>query len=223
MEIICDECQSKFRIQDEKIPPDKTVTLACPKCKNKISVSAPKKEAESPQSDFVEEDAVENESEDSSFDPFDDDSFEFVEEEGETALVCEEDADLRTALKDGLVSLEYYATETDNLRDALKKLRYHTYDMVIVNEKFGGENTTDNSVLIYLQRLPMGIRRNIFVALISDNLRTKDDMAAFNKSVNLIINKKNLSDFSMILKRAVTENDLFFKIFRETLKDEGRI
>ena len=53
MEIICNQCQSKFRIQDEKIPPDKTVTLGCPKCKNKILVSAPKKEPETPEPDFV--------------------------------------------------------------------------------------------------------------------------------------------------------------------------
>ena len=221
MEIVCDQCQSKFRIQDEKIPPGKTATLGCPKCKNKISVSAPKKEPESPESDFVEE-GLENDSEESSFDDFDDDSFEFVEEEGDTTLLCEADPELRTAIKDGLVSLEYYVTETDNVRDALTKLRFHNYDLVIVNEKFGAESPSDNSILIYLQRLPMSIRRNIFVALISDHLRTKDNMAAFNKSVNLIINKKNIADLSLILKRAIAENDLYFKILRETLKDEGR-
>ena len=235
MEIICQSCQSKFRIADEKVPSDRTVNLNCPKCGNKIVVSPRQETAPDPSFDFEEEtpakgpDAEKGSSmvaDDTMSSDMDDDldaSFDFVEEEGEMALVCERDPDLKKMMKDALVALEYHVTEADNIRDALTKMRYHTYDFIMVNEKFGSETPTENSVLIYLQRLPMSIRRNIFVTLVSDTLRTMDRMMAFNRSVNLVVNKKNIPEVHTILKRSILENELFFKIFKETLKEEGRV
>ena len=40
MDIICENCQSRFKIPDEKIPRGKTATLPCPKCKKTISIKA---------------------------------------------------------------------------------------------------------------------------------------------------------------------------------------
>jgi hypothetical protein len=47
-------------------------------------------------------------------------------------------------------------------------------------------------------------------------------MMAFNKSVNIIINTKNILDAEKILKRAITENDMFFRVFNESTKETGR-
>ena len=41
MEIICENCQSKFTIADEKIPEGRSASLTCSKCKQKISVRRP--------------------------------------------------------------------------------------------------------------------------------------------------------------------------------------
>ena len=69
----------------------------------------------------------------------------------------------------------------------------------------------------------MSIRRNMFVALISDRYRTMDNMMAFNKSVNLIINSKNIEDVGKILSRGITDTELFYRVYKETLKATGRI
>jgi len=37
------------------------------------------------------------------------------------------------------------------------------------------------------------------------------------KSVNLIINKKNLHDVERILSRNITEYEMFYRIYKETL------
>jgi hypothetical protein len=47
-------------------------------------------------------------------------------------------------------------------------------------------------------------------------------MAAFNKSVNLVINPKNIDDFEKILKRALADNIAFYRVFKETLMKFGR-
>jgi predicted Zn finger-like uncharacterized protein len=218
MEITCENCRSKFRIQEDRIPPDKTISLNCPKCKMKITVTG-KPPAPAPSS-FKE--SLPNRFEDLVSPSNDFDTFDFLEEEGQSALICEQDPDLRSIFKDALIGLEYHVSETMTIRDALTKIRFRSYDVMVVNEKFDKETSVENGVLVYLQRLPMSIRRNIFLVMISDHYRTMDNTAALNKSVNLIINLKNAKDSGMILKKAILENDFFFKIYREMQKETGK-
>ena len=215
MDIICENCQSKFKIPDKSIPRGKTATLPCPKCKNKISIKAPEAnnaatgdEADGVAAEFgFEEDDFET-----SEKPFD-----FIEEEGKVALVCESDTVIREALVRALELLEYHVSEVADNREALRNLRYKLYDLVVVDEYFGTKDPERNGVLIYLERLHMDVRRNMFVTLISDRFRTMDYMMAFCKSVNLIINKKNIEDVEKILSRNISEYEMFYRIYKETL------
>lgn len=149
--------------------------------------------------------------------------FDFVEEGGKTALICESDPSTKAEMTSVLKEMNYQVTDTVSARDALKAMRFHVYDIVVLNEKFDTDNPDANNVLKYLERLPMGIRRNIFVALVSNRFRTMDNMAAFNKSVNTIINMENLNDFETIIKRGVADNEAFYHVFKETMKKMGRI
>ena len=215
MDIICENCQSKFKIPDESIPRGKTATLPCPKCKKTISIKAPETtnvdtdlEADNVTEDFgFEEDGYDN-----SEKPFD-----FIEEEGKIALVCESDTVIHQSLVSALELLEYHVTEAVDNREALRNLRYKVYDLVVVDEYFGTKDPERNGVLIYLERLHMDVRRNMFVTLISDRFRTMDYMMAFCKSVNLIINKKNIEDVEKILARNISDYEMFYRIYMETL------
>ncbi len=209
MDIICSKCSSKFRIPDEKIPAGRVTTLPCPKCKTRISLDPAKKTAA----------ATENgASYDSTDKPFD-----FIEEEGLTALLCEQNPIARKTIESALSLMDYQITIAESARDALKRMRYHIYDLIVVNESFDTKNPDANGVLIYLERLQMSTRRNIFVAMVSNRYRTMDNMMAFHASVNLIINIKNIEDIGKILGRGITDTELFYRIYKETLKDSGRI
>jgi hypothetical protein len=48
-------------------------------------------------------------------------------------------------------------------------------------------------------------------------------MMALNKSVNLIINIKNVDDIGKILSRGITDNEFFYRVLKGTLKEVGRI
>ena len=111
--------------------------------------------------------------------------------------------------------LEYHITDIENSREALKKMRYHVYDLICINEFFDTRNPDQNGILIYLERLNMAIRRQMFIALITNRFRTMDQMIAFQKSVNIIINISNIDDFDKILRRALADNEMFYRIFRE--------
>ena len=44
MDIICEKCQSKFAIPDEKIPDGKVISTPCPKCKNVLYIDSAQKQ-----------------------------------------------------------------------------------------------------------------------------------------------------------------------------------
>lgn len=214
MEIICNNCQSKFKVPDEKIPANRSATVACPKCKGKISLGPPKG---SPNGSASLVSADSSNGYDAAEKPFD-----FIEEEGLTALVCESNPLVRKTITNALDVLDYQITEAESTRDALKRMRYHNYDLFVVNENFDTDNPEANGILLYLERLGMLVRRNMFIALVSDRFRTMDNMMALNKSANLIINSKNIDDIGKILSRGITDNEYFYRIYKGTLKDVGK-
>jgi uncharacterized protein YlaI len=213
MNIACTSCQSQFKIADDKIPPGQPASFLCPKCHARITVGAESSTAAGKVS-LKEIDT-------SSYNPADR-PFDFIEEEGKTALLCEPNPLLRKHIIESLELMEYQITVAETAREALKRMRYHVYDVVVVDELFDTENPEANGVLIYLERLGMAIRRNMFVAMISNLHRTMDNMTSFLKSVNLIINSKNIEDTGKILSRGLTEYLAFYRVFRDKLKETGR-
>jgi CheY-like chemotaxis protein len=213
MNITCTSCRSQFKVADDKIPAGRTASFICPKCRTRISVNSEAVAAPSQ--------VTLNEIDTSAYNPADR-PFDFIEEEGKTALVCELDAVLRKPVIEALEVMEYQITVAETAREALKRMRYHVYDLVVVNEDFDASSPETNGVLIYLERLSMAVRRNMFVAMISGRHRTMDNMTAFLKSVNLIINSKNIADIGKILGRGITEYLSFYRVFRDKLKETGR-
>jgi predicted Zn finger-like uncharacterized protein len=215
MDIICQSCQGKFKIADGKIPAGKTASVKCPRCKSTLTIKAADKAPADDDAgfddlfDFDEDDGDGYETADKPFD--------FIEEEGKTALVCESDTLIREKLRPALDVLEYHITEVPNSREALKKMRYHTYDLIIVNEYFDTQDPDANPLLIYLERQFMDVRRNMFITLLTSRFRTMDHMMAFSKSVNLILNIRNIDDFDKIIQRALADYGLFYKVFKESV------
>jgi len=216
MNITCDSCRSKFRVPDEKIHPQKGATFLCPKCQHRISVSPPANQPE-------QELSLDDESLDANefgVDTFeaDDKPFDFVEEEGKTALVCEQNPALKKSILDVLRIMEYHITEPENQRDALKQMRYHDFNLVVINEAFDTRNPDANGVLIYLERLHMMTRRNMIVCMVTSRYRTMDHMMAFQKSVNMIVNTKDVPSLDRVLRGGIADYEYSYRVFKETLK-----
>ena len=212
MEIVCENCRKKLNVPDKKVPKDRVAYLKCPGCKEKIAVGGTKPESPKDQEPSTFGDLTSS-TYDASEKPFD-----FIEEEAKTSLVCVTEQTLQKNICKVLEKIEYHNTTAENAREALKKMRYHTFDLVVLDELFDCRSLNANGVLIFLQHLPMVIRRNIFAALISETHHTMDNMQAFNKSVNLIINRKNLDDFEKILLKGIADQDMFYRVYNVTAK-----
>ncbi|MCK9229850.1 MAG: hypothetical protein M0Q23_01895 [Syntrophales bacterium] len=143
--------------------------------------------------------------------------FDFIEEGQQTALLCEPDEPLKSKAQAQLQESGYLVRAAATAQEALKQMRYHTFNVVIINETFDSPDPDANAVLAYLAELNMQVRRKIFVALVGTRFRTLDDMTAFNRSVNITINSENMGDIGTIIKRGVADNRAFYHVFRETM------
>jgi len=148
--------------------------------------------------------------------------FDFIPDGGRTALICEPDPSIRVKIMKALRKMDYHITKSASAQDALREMRFHLYDVVVLNEYFDTEDPNANDVLEYLKYLPVNIRRNIYVALVSDRFRTMDNMASLADSVNLVINKANIDDVDTIIKRGIADNKSFYLVFKESLRKTGR-
>lgn len=89
------------------------------------------------------------------------------------------------------------------------------YELVIVEETFGGVPPGQNVALTTLQNLPMSLRRHATVLLLSDALQTLDPMQAFQQSVHAVINRIDVDKLMLILQQVTNDNLTFLNTYRD--------
>jgi predicted Zn finger-like uncharacterized protein len=231
MEVTCGQCKARFSIPDDKVPKDRTVKLNCPKCKGKISLGAealeqPPKANETGEVPLTMSNptAGRKPPEDSyGYEDFtSDQALDFFEEGIKLTLIMPNSSMNEDHLRAGLELIGYKCIPTPNTRDAIGKLRFHNFDLIILADGFDSQPLDHSVIVNYLNRLSMSVRRKIFLALISDNFKTMDNMMAFAMSANVVINTKDIQKLHLILKKAVSENERFYKIFMDTMVETGK-
>jgi predicted Zn finger-like uncharacterized protein len=241
MEILCETCHAKLNIPDEKLPKGQRVSVRCPRCQNKLVIDTPILFPEVPP---PPDSAVKKQD-----DPIGDTSLPSVEEASEASLYEEmpglDDTEAERALdsygegdklalvmiaeshalekiKEVLRALGYHGIQAENTREAVSKIQFQNFDLVILSDLFDNTRFQESPILRYLNQLSMSVRRKIFVLLMSDTFQTMDPMMAFTMSANLVANWKDLGRLSNILGRALLDNEKFYKVFMDTLKETGK-
>ena len=138
------------------------------------------------------------------------------------ALVCVNAGDRQDAVVQALQELGYRTQVAETPADTVERLRKMAYEVLIIDQEFQGATPHDNPVLKAIQVMPMTTRRYIFVVLLGKDFKTYDNMTAYSESVNLVVNVNDLSQVKVILERAVADNDLFYRVFRQVLQEAGR-
>ena len=232
MRIQCNHCQAVFNIADGNMPRNRAFTATCSKCKQTITVQ--------PQQGGMGSDSRGKDTPvgvdlslsevgdaptaiDADFDGAGayDSPLEVLEEGAMSALVCVDKPERLKAVKDALEDLNYYSSVASSVKEALSKLRYNQYDLVMLDEEFCGETSENNTILRYLQPMPMSARRSIFLMLISNQIRTLDNLLAFSKSVNAVINVNDVPKVKLVLERAIADHRRFYKVYIDLIKTIG--
>jgi CheY-like chemotaxis protein len=137
-------------------------------------------------------------------------------------LVCEDSAERQAVIKAALDQLGFTMFAAKTSEEATEHLRRVAPEVVIVDEQFQGGSALDNEVLQMLQAMPMSSRRYMFVALLGRQYKTFDNMMAFARSVNAVVNLNDLPHLPAILRKGITDNTEFYRIFHEMLSEVGK-
>ena len=242
MDLICTSCSTKLAIPDAKVPQNVVFRVTCPKCQTKIRVSTKTEQARSlaagsapiapviirhaappppppePDLHLMEFDPSDIRDEGLASSPEED---EFVEDR-KLAMVCFDSATQRATVKTALDGLGYTVHIPLTQEDAVHRVRANRYELVILHEEYGG-TTESNLLLQTIQPMTMVLRRYMCVGLVGREFRTFDYLTAFTKSVNFVVAERELSKIRGIVQQAVTENDQFYRVFRESMRNAGKL
>ena len=144
------------------------------------------------------------------------------EESAKPALVCVDAEDRQSAVTTALHDLGYTIDVASCAEEATERMRKMGYSVVVVDETYEGVAPLDNTVLKALAGMAMSSRRHIFVLLIGRDVATLDNATAFSRSVNAVASYNDLGQLTPILRRAIADNDAFYRVFREVLLAAGK-
>ena len=81
----------------------------------------------------------------------------------------------------------------------------------------------DSALFQYIMDMPMTTRRKAFISVIGSNFKSTDNMQAYANSVNQVVNEKDMDKLDVILKKGVKDNDMFYRVYRETMEVLGKV
>jgi hypothetical protein len=224
MQVTCNACQRSMNIPDEKLPKDQAFSITCPGCKTKIKVDQHLKPKESePASPPPEEkeEPVDTASMVINQEEFEDDEDLVIYDENDQLALVLDDNNKEIWTK-ALEEKEFKIQYARSPEHAVHKMKFTHFHFVALNENFGNMALDENPFYQTLIEMPMVTRRNIFFALVGANFKSLNNMQAFQKSANVVINEKDLEKLGDILKKSISENEIFYKVYKETLHAMGK-
>jgi len=137
------------------------------------------------------------------------------------ALVCLPTPQQLAPVQAALQELGYTVQLPAKPEEALEQIAQNRYELVLIHEAYGG-SVEQNQTLKAIQTMAMPLRRHMCVGLIGAQFKTADHMMAFAKSVHFVMAEADLGTIKTVARRAVTDNEHFYKAFREGLLEAGK-
>ena len=138
------------------------------------------------------------------------------------ALVCEDEQAFAGSLVDTLKALGWQPEVVPDVEGALRLLERHEYGLVTVDRTLAGDPQGGLKVLDWLNRRPGPERRRVFVAYVTDEIKSMDTGSAFIAGANLTVNKNDASRLPSILSKGLEERDELYRTFEEVTESVAR-
>ena len=106
----------------------------------------------------------------------------------------------------------HIAVHHDEFLDRFARVQY---EVVMLEDSFGGVLPEQNVPLATLQQMPMTLRGHATIILLSDVLPSLDAMHAFHQSVHAIINRVDMDKLMLIIQQVVNDNATFLNTYRD--------
>ena len=224
MQVTCNACQRSMNIPDEKLPKDHAFSITCPECKTKFKVDQylkPKESEPVPTPPKEKEKTVDTARMVVNPEEFEDDEDLVIYDKNDQIALVLDDINKGVWTK-ALEEKNYKIQYARSPEYAVHKMKFTHFHFVALNENFGNVALDENPFYQTLIEMPMVTRRNIFFALVGANFKSLNNMQAFQKSANVVINEKDMEKLGDILKKSISENEIFYKVYKETLHAMGK-
>lgn len=142
-------------------------------------------------------------------------SFDFVGAEDKPALIAFSTPEWLEIAKTSLQELGYKVHTAATHSDFLVRFSQVHYQVVIIEELFGGNNIDENLTLQALQVMPVNQRRHATILLLGDSFQTFTPMEAFKHSVHAVVSTSEMFLLKQLIEKAVADNNAFLRSFRE--------
>jgi hypothetical protein len=221
VKLVCAKCQLMISVSEGTISVGDTLELQCPICHGSLELeqrdqsdaaqiigsSLPTSSSGS-KSEFIHQsDEIT--------------PLHLTEVGGGVALVCIADQVLSERVARLISKLDFHVIVAQRASSALSNLENHHCDLIILDEKYGLGESSENLVLIYMQRLPMSVRRRSFLCILSEEAPTLDQMAAFRNGANLILNSQDVEKIPIIFDRILKDHQAFYAVLYDELAKRG--
>jgi len=137
-------------------------------------------------------------------------------------LVCETAPERQGVIRAALEQLGFTMLPATTAEEAGERLRRQVFEIVVVDEQFESSGVLDNAVLKMINGMPIGVRRHMFVVLLGREFKTFDNMMAFARSVNVVVNLNDLPHLPAIVRKGLEDNNDFYRVFRDMLAEVGK-
>ncbi len=142
--------------------------------------------------------------------------FDIIGPNDEPALVAVSTPEVIAIVKPALAEIGYKVHMAEHFEQFETRYSQINYRVVVIEEFFAGSDSLVNPTLQMVQDLPMPLRRHAVFFLIGQTMETLNALQAFAASVHCMINYAELHMFPDLVRKTVTENDMFLTTYRDT-------
>jgi hypothetical protein len=223
IKLVCTKCQSTISASEEMLSREDSLKLQCPVCHGSVALEKGD-QSDACQASGVDLAASPSGSQSESIHQSDEVTpLHLTAVGGRVALVCIRDPDRSERVAQVINRLDFHVIVAQKPTSALAKLEDHRCDLILLDEEYGLGELSENPVLVYLQRIPMAVRRKSFLCLLSQKALTLDQMAAFRKGANLILNSQDVEKIPLILDRLLKDHQTFYAVLYDELGKRGAL
>ena len=144
---------------------------------------------------------------------------ELAENSQKLALICD-DTETVEPVRKTLEGQGYKCYISESPERALERLGQASFDVLMIGERYGGEDLRSNPVHELVSNMQMDQRRHTFVFLVGDSLTTLNAMEAFAASVHLVVNPAQMGSLGPILRKSLSDFELFYRVYNDVSENQ---
>lgn len=137
------------------------------------------------------------------------------------ALIMIGDDEITTQVTMAFGEMGYQPTYVRSAEEAIDKMQFMNFEAVVLHSRFEGGDLEGSTVHQHLREMTMARRRYIYYVLVGPEFRTLYDLEALANSANLVVNDSDISNFSIILKRGMSDYKDLFGPYLDALGNYG--